>query len=99
MNSTPAAISATLYQKLDFNFIRDIAPVATIVRVPFAIVVNTSFPAKTVPELLDYAKANPGKISMGVARKGSAPHMAGELFKAMVGVDMVTLHIAVMRQR
>jgi tripartite-type tricarboxylate transporter receptor subunit TctC len=87
----PAAINATLYQKLDFNFIRDIAPVATIVRVPFVIVVNTSFPAKTIPELIDFAKANPGRISMGVPGKGSGPHMAGELFKAMAGVDMVTV--------
>jgi tripartite-type tricarboxylate transporter receptor subunit TctC len=87
----PNAINATLYRKLDFNFIRDIAPVATIVRVPYVIVVNTSFPAKTVPELIDYAKAHPGKISMGVPGKGSGPHMAGELFKAMAGVDMVTV--------
>ncbi|HTV37382.1 MAG TPA: tripartite tricarboxylate transporter substrate binding protein [Xanthobacteraceae bacterium] len=87
----PAAINATLYDKLDFNFIRGIAPVATIVRVPFVIVVNTSFPAKTVPELVDYAKANPGKISMGVPGKGSGPHMAGELFKAMAGINMVTV--------
>jgi tripartite-type tricarboxylate transporter receptor subunit TctC len=87
----PAAINATLYGKLDFNFIRDIAPVATIVRVPFVIVVNTAFPAKTVPELIDYAKANPGRISMGVPGKGSGPHMAGELFKAMAGVNMITV--------
>jgi tripartite-type tricarboxylate transporter receptor subunit TctC len=87
----PAAINATLYDKLDFNFIRDIAPVATIVRVPFVIVVNTAFPAKTVPELIDYAKANPGRISMGVPGKGSGPHMAGELFKAMAGVNMITV--------
>jgi tripartite-type tricarboxylate transporter receptor subunit TctC len=87
----PNAINATLYDKLDFNFIRDIAPVATIVRVPYAIVVNSSFPAKTVPELIDYAKANPGRISMGVPGKGSGPHVAGELFKVMTGVDMVTV--------
>ena len=87
----PAAINATLYQKLDFNFIRDIAPVATITRVPFVIAVNTSFAATTVPELIDYAKANPGRISMGVPGKGSGPHMAGELFKALAGVDMVTV--------
>src|SRR5271165_6228911 len=87
----PAAINATLYDKLDFNFIADITPVATIVRVPFVIVVNTSFPAKTVPELIDYAKANPGRISMGVPGKGSGPHMAGELFKAMAGIDMITV--------
>jgi len=87
----PAAINATLYDKLDFNFVHDIAPVATIVRVPFVIVVNASFPAKTIPELIDYANANPGRISMGVPGKGSGPHMAGELFKAMAAVDMVTV--------
>jgi len=87
----PNAINATLYDKLDFDFIRDVAPVATIVRVPFVIVVNTSFPAQTVPELIDYAKANPGRISMGVPGKGSGPHMAGELFKAMAGIDMVSV--------
>jgi len=87
----PAAINATLYGKLPFDFISDIAPVATIVRVPFVIVVNASFPAKSVPELIDYAKANPGKISMGVPGKGSGPHMAGELFKAMAGIDMTTV--------
>jgi tripartite-type tricarboxylate transporter receptor subunit TctC len=87
----PAEINATLYDKLDFNFIRDIAPVATIVSVPFVIVVDNSFAAKTIPELIKYAKANPGKISMGVPGKGSGPHMAGELFKAMTGIDMVTV--------
>jgi tripartite-type tricarboxylate transporter receptor subunit TctC len=87
----PNAINATLYDNLDFNFIRDIAPVATIVRVPYVIVVNSSFPAKTVAELIDYAKANPGRISIGVPGKGSGPHVAGELFKAMTGVDMVTV--------
>jgi tripartite-type tricarboxylate transporter receptor subunit TctC len=87
----PNAINATLYDKLDFNFIRDIAPVATIVRVPYVIVVNSSFPAKTIPELIDYARANPGPVSMGVPGKGSGPHVAGELFKAMTGVDMVTV--------
>ncbi len=87
----PAAINATLYGKLDFDFIRDIAPVATIVRVPFVITANTSLPAQTVPELVAYARANPGKISVGVPGKGSGPHMAGELFKAMTRVDMVTV--------
>lgn len=87
----PAVINATLYGQLHFNFIRDIAPVATIVRVPYVVVVNTSFPAKTIPELIAYAKVNPGKISMGVPGKGSGPHIAGEMFKAMTGVDMVTV--------
>jgi tripartite-type tricarboxylate transporter receptor subunit TctC len=85
------AINASLYDKLDFNFIRDIAPVASFVRVPFVMVVDTSFPAKTVTEFIDYAKANPGKLSMGTPGKGSGPHMAGELFKVMTGVDMVTV--------
>ena len=87
----PAVINATFYSKLDFNFIRDIAPVATIVRVPYVIVANSSFPAKTVPELIDYAKANPGRISMGVPGKGSGPHVAGELFKTLAGIDMVSV--------
>jgi tripartite-type tricarboxylate transporter receptor subunit TctC len=87
----PAAINTTLYDKLDFNFVADIAPVATIARVPFVIVVDNSFPARTLPELIDYAKANPGKVSMGVPGKGSGPHMAGELLKAMAGVDLVTV--------
>lgn len=87
----PAAINASLYDKLNFNFISDIAPVATIVRVPFVIVVNTSFPAKTVPELIGYLKANPGRVGMGVPGRGSGPHMAGELFKAMASVDMVAV--------
>ena len=87
---TPAnAINATLYDKLNFNFIRDIAPVASIIRVPIVMVVNPSFPAKTVPEFIAYAKANPGKINMASAGNGTAPHVAGELFKMMTGVDMV----------
>ncbi|MGO9444679.1 MAG: Bug family tripartite tricarboxylate transporter substrate binding protein [Thiobacillaceae bacterium] len=85
------AINTSLYDKLDFNFIRDIAPIASIVRVPFVMVVDTSFPAKTVAEFIDYAKANPGKLSMGTPGKGSGPHMAGELFKVMTDVDMVTV--------
>ena len=88
--STPAnAINATLYDKLNFNFIRDIAPVASIIRVPYVMVVNPSVPAKTVPEFIAYAKANPGKINMASAGIGTAPHVAGELFKMMAGVDMV----------
>ena len=87
VNVSPA-INATLFDKLNFNFIRDIAPVANVVIVPNVMVVNPSFPAKTVPEFIAYAKANPGKISMASAGIGSANHMAGKLFKAMAGVDM-----------
>ena len=83
------AINATLYDKLNFNFIRDIAPVAGIIRVPNVMVVNPSVPAKTVPEFIAYAKANPGKLNMASAGIGTAPHVAGELFKMMAGVDMV----------
>ena len=83
------AINATLYDKLNFNFIRDIAPVAGISRVPNVMVVNPSVPAKTVPEFIAYAKANPGKINMASAGNGTAAHVAGELFKMMTGVDMV----------
>jgi tripartite-type tricarboxylate transporter receptor subunit TctC len=84
----PAAINATLYAKLNYNFIRDITPVAGITRVPLVMVVNPSFPAKTVPEFVAYAKSNPGKIDMASAGNGSTPHMAGELFKTMAGVDL-----------
>jgi len=83
------AINATLYEKLNFNFIRDIAPVASIGRVPLIMVVNPSVPAKTVPEFIVFAKANPGKISMASAGNGTTPHVAGELFKMMAGIDMV----------
>ena len=83
------AINATLYEKLNHNFIRDIAPIAGLIRFPNVIVVNPSVPAKTVPELIAYAKASPGKISMASAGIGSGPHVAGELFKMMAGVDMV----------
>jgi len=87
---TPAnAISATLYDNLNFNFIRDITPVASFVRVPFVMVVNPSFPAKTVPEFITYAKANPGKINMASGGIGTANHVAGELFKMLAGVNMV----------
>src|SRR5262245_30359398 len=87
---TPAnAISATLYDNLNFNFIRDITPVASIVRVPFVMVVNPSFPAKTVPEFITYAKANPGKINMASGGIGTANHVAAELFKMLAGVNMV----------
>src|ERR1700722_9201964 len=85
----PAAINATLYDNLNFNFIRDIAPVAGILRVPEVMVVNPAVPANTVPEFVAYAKANPGKINMASAGNGTVPHVAGELFKFMTGVDLV----------
>jgi tripartite-type tricarboxylate transporter receptor subunit TctC len=90
--STSNGWNATLYQNLKFNFARDIAPVASTVKTYNVMVVNPSFPAKTVPELIAYAKANPGKINMGSAGPGSSPHLYGELFKSMTGVDMVTVH-------
>ena len=87
--SAANAINATLYDKLNFNFIRDIAPVASIAARPYVMVVNPSVPAKTVPEFIAYAKANPGKINMASAGNGTTPHVAGELFKMMAGVNMV----------
>jgi len=83
------AINVTLYEKLNFNFIQDIAPVASIVRSPLVMEVNSSFPAKTVPEFIACAKANPGKINMASSGTGATPHMAGELFKWMAGINMV----------
>jgi len=85
----PNAINATLYQKLNFNFLRDIAPVASISREPSVMLVTLSVPAKTVPEFVAYAKANPGKISMASSGIGTGSHVAGELFKMMTGVDVV----------
>jgi tripartite-type tricarboxylate transporter receptor subunit TctC len=85
----PSAINATLYDKLNFNFVRDIAPIAPIVRFPYIIVVNPSVPAKTLPELIAYAKANPGKINMASPGIGSVPHVNGELFKVMTGTNLV----------
>jgi tripartite-type tricarboxylate transporter receptor subunit TctC len=82
------AINATLYDKLNFNFIRDIAPVAGLTRDPHVMLVNPSFPAKTVPEFIAYAKANPGKVNMASSGAGASQHVAGELFKAMTGVQM-----------
>ena len=87
--STSGAINATLYEKLNFNFIRDIAPVASLVRAPNVMQVNPLVPAKTVPEFIAYAKANPGKINMASPGSGSSPHISGELFKMMTGVNMV----------
>jgi len=89
MAATPNAVNATLYDKLSFNFLRDIAPVASVIRAPYLIAVNPTVAAKTIPELIAYAKANPGKLSMGSTGTGSGAHMAGELFKMMAGVDMV----------
>ena len=83
------AVNATLYDKLNFNFIRDIVPVASIAREPFAIEVHPSVPVKTVPEFITYAKANPGTINMASAGVGSGNHVAGELFKMMTGVTLV----------
>jgi len=83
------SINATLYDKLNFNFIRDIVPIASVSRGPNVIVVNPSVPAQTVPELIAYAKANPGKLNMASPGNGTPPHVAGELFKMMTGVNMV----------
>ena len=87
--STPAAINATLYDKLNFNFIRDIAPVAGIIRSTYVMAVQPSFPAKTVREFIAYAKANPGKINMASAGNGTPQHLSGELFKMMARVNMI----------
>jgi tripartite-type tricarboxylate transporter receptor subunit TctC len=83
------AINATLYEKLNHNFIRDIAPVAGLIRFPNVVVVNPSVPVKSIPELIDYAKANPGKLNMASSGNGSTIHMSGELFKMMTGINMV----------
>ena len=83
------AINATLYDKLNFNFLSDIAPVAGIIRFPNVVVVNPSLPIKTIPELIAYAKANPGKLNMASSGNGSTIHMSGELFKMMTGINMV----------
>jgi len=86
---TSNAINATLHDKLNFNFIGDIAPVAGIMRTPLVMQVNPSFPAKTVPEFIAYAKANPGKVNMASGGNGALGHVSGELFKTMTGVDMI----------
>ena len=87
--STTNAINATLYDKLNFNFLRDIEPVAGITRMPTVMVVNPSVPAKTIPEFIAYAKANPGKINLGSPGVGTPGHVSGELFKMMASVDLV----------
>jgi tripartite-type tricarboxylate transporter receptor subunit TctC len=87
--ASPNAVNAALYQKLDFNFIRDIAPVASVVTVPLVVVIHPSVPARTVPEFIAYARANPGRLNMGSGGIGTPSHVAGELFKMMTGVNMV----------
>ena len=87
--SSANATNATMYDKLNFNFIRDIAPVASFVRFPYVLEVNPSVPVKTVPELIAYAKASPGKLSIASAGTGTPAHIAGELFKQTTGIDMV----------
>lgn len=94
-----SAINATLYEKLNFNFIHDIAPVAGIIRIPNVMVVNPSVPAKTVPEFIAYAKSNPGKINMASPGVGTSVHLSGELFKMMTGIDMVHVRIKARRLR
>lgn len=86
---TANTTNATLYDKLNFNFIRDITPVAGIMRVPYVMVVNPSVPAKTVSEFIAYAKANPSKLKMASSGSGGSPHLSGELFKMLTGIDMV----------
>jgi len=86
--SSSAAINATLFQTLNFNFIRDITPIASIVRVPQVMQVNPSLPVQNVPEFIAYAKANPGKIAMGSGGNGSPAHVIGEYFKLMTGTDL-----------
>src|SRR6476469_1833786 len=83
------AINATLYEKRSHNFLRDIAPVAGLIRVPNVVVVNPNVPVKTIPELIEYAKANPGKLNMASSGNGSTIHMSGELFKMMTGINMI----------
>jgi tripartite-type tricarboxylate transporter receptor subunit TctC len=87
--TVPNAVNASLFDKLNFNFIRDIAPVAGIIRVPLVMLVNPSVPARSVAEFIGYAKSNPEKINMASAGNGSSPHIAGELFKLMAGVNLV----------
>ncbi len=89
LTTTGNTINTTLYEKLNFNFIRDIAPVAGIIRVPNVMAVHPSVPATTVPEFIAYAKANPGKLSQAVGGIGTSGHLGGELFKMMTGIDMV----------
>jgi tripartite-type tricarboxylate transporter receptor subunit TctC len=85
----PNTITAALFDKLNFDFIRDIAPVSSISREPYVVLVNRSVSAKTIPELIAYARANPGKLNMASSGNGTASHMAGELFKMMAGIDLM----------
>jgi tripartite-type tricarboxylate transporter receptor subunit TctC len=87
--SATNAVNATLFDKLNFDFIRDTAAIASINRIPIVLEVHPSFPAKTVPELISYAKSNPGKINLATPTKGTGPYMAAELFKMMSGIDLV----------
>ena len=89
LTATSDAINATLDEKLSFNLLRDIAPVASLIRGPFVMVVQPSFPAKTVPEFIAYAKANPGKINFASGGTGFAAHVSGELFKMLAGLEMI----------
>src|SRR3984885_5687471 len=86
--ATPNMITDLLHQNLNFNFLRDIAPVAAVGSTPFVVIANPDFPPKTIPELIAYAKANPGKINFASNGTGNLPHIAGELFKMMAGVDL-----------
>jgi tripartite-type tricarboxylate transporter receptor subunit TctC len=92
MATSSNAINATLYDNLNFDFLRDAAPVASIARTPLVMTVNPSFPAKTVPEFIAYAKAHPGEINMATSGKGSSVHLAGELFMSMTGVKLALVH-------
>jgi tripartite-type tricarboxylate transporter receptor subunit TctC len=92
MVAPAATINMSLYDKLNFDFLHDAAPVAGVVRVPNVLEVTPSLPVNTVPEFIAYAKANPGKLSFASAGVGTASHMAGEMFKIMAGVDLVTVH-------
>jgi tripartite-type tricarboxylate transporter receptor subunit TctC len=89
VNAAPSAINATLYDKLNFNFLRDMAPIGGVVRTPLVLQVTPAFAPRSVPALIAYAKANPGKVNMASAGNGTPPHVAGELFKIMAGVDIV----------
>jgi len=89
ITAPPNAVNASLYEHLNFNFIRDIAPIAGVMRVPFVMSVNPALPAKTVPEFITYAMANPGKVNFGSGGNGTGTHMAGELFKMLSVVNMV----------
>jgi tripartite-type tricarboxylate transporter receptor subunit TctC len=91
--STAVAINATLYEgKVNYDFLRDVTPVASVVRTPVVMEVNLDLPVKTVPEFIAYAKANPGKVNMATVGPGSAQHLYGEYFKMMTGIDMVPVH-------